>query len=426
LYEDCYCPNCKRVGSWQLADGKKPKTFNKKVFDAAIKHLHSTAMVTPKLLRDKPIKALTNETNRILNDAVNFGIGDNVVPEIMRQKLANDVFVFSGFKTYAELKTASELLLTTDGKPKPFAQFSRDVEAIHANYNKRYLEAEYYFAQGSGQMAAKWANLDDTGRYNLQYRTAGDSRVRDSHAALRDITLPADDAFWNSYYPPNGWKCRCQAVEVSKDRYKVSDSADAAVKGKAATTQIGKDGKNSLAIFRFNPGKQQIIFPPKHPYKGDLSKCNTAQLAEGSGQDEKCKVAAELQKQILQKDDFKTRRKELQDKAKIELKNVEAKHNKLDKPIAFTNKGIKEYLNQPHKYYAEKNELILDMPNVIKASTYKGFGDNIKQDNIAKVHVFETEINGDKSYLIVRENTDGVLQFYSISDSDKVLLGINK
>lgn len=344
----------------------------------------------------------------------------------MRQKLANDTFIFSGFKTYSQLKTASELLVDDTGKPKPFAQFSRDVEAIHANYNQRYLEAEYYFAQGSAQMAAKWANLDDTGRYNLQYRTAGDSRVRDSHAALRDTTLPADDIFWDEYYPPNGWKCRCQAVEVSKDRYATSDS-DAAIKaGKAATTSIGKDGKNSLAIFRFNPGKQQIIFPPKHPYKGDLSKCGNVNLAEGSGQDEKCKVAAELQKQLPQSDDFKVRRKQLQDAAKVDLKDVEVKHTDLDKPITFTTKGIKEYLNQPHKHYTEKNELIATMPNVLKNATYKGFGENIKNNEATNFHLFEIEILEDKSYLIVKENTAGVLQFYSISDSDKVLLGLKK
>ncbi len=248
------------------------------------------------MLRDKPLKALTAETNRILSDAVQFGISDNVVPEVMLEKLQNDVFVFSGFKTYAQLKTASELLLDAEGKRKPFAQFAKDITAIDENYNQKFLEAEYYFAQGSAQMAAKWADIDTSGKYLLQYRTAGDSRVRDSHAALRDTTLPADDGFWNSYYPPNGWRCRCNAVEVSKDRYAQSDSAAASEAGKAATTQIDKDGKNSLAIFRFNPGKQQIIFPPKHPYKGDLNKCSTAKA--GSGQAEKCAVATELEKQI--------------------------------------------------------------------------------------------------------------------------------
>ena len=289
--------NAKKASTWQLADGKG-KPFNKKIFDAAAKHVHEKGTVKPTIVKDKPVKDLIKETNRILTDAVNFGIADNVIPPTMLKALQDDVYLFSGMKAYAELKTASALLLDEQGKRKPFAQFAADVEKVHKNYDQRYLEAEYYFATSSAQAAASWAALDDTGRYNLQYRTAGDEKVRDSHNALRDTTLPPDDAFWQSYYPPNGWRCRCNAVEVSKERYKESDSKDAIAKGDKATTAIGKDGKNALAIFRFNPGAQKIIFPPTHPYKGDLSKCGVGKLADGSGQDEKCKVAAEIQKQI--------------------------------------------------------------------------------------------------------------------------------
>lgn len=60
--------------------------------------------------------------------------------------------------------------------------------------------------------------------------------------------------------------CRCNVVQVLKEDYPKSDSATAMQAGATATTKIGKDGKNSLSIFRFNPGKDKIIFPPKHPY----------------------------------------------------------------------------------------------------------------------------------------------------------------
>lgn len=113
-------------------------------------------------------------------------------------------------------------------------------------------------------MADKWSNFSDD--YNLQYRTAGDERVRDSHDKLRDTTLPKDDTFWDSFYPPNGWRCRCTVVEVLPEDYKVSDSKKAKEQGELATSQIGKDGKNKLEIFRFNPGKQKVVFPPSHPY----------------------------------------------------------------------------------------------------------------------------------------------------------------
>ena len=36
--------------------------------------------------------------------------------------------------------------------------------------------------------------------------------------------------------------------------------------GRAATYRAGRNGVNKDAMFRFNPGKQAVIFPPQHPY----------------------------------------------------------------------------------------------------------------------------------------------------------------
>ncbi|MDD6471780.1 MAG: phage minor head protein, partial [Bacteroidales bacterium] len=59
----------------------------------------------------------------------------------------------------------------------------------------------------------------DGNRYNLQYRTVRDSHVRPEHAALDGVTLPPSDPFWETYYPPNGWNCRCSAIQVRKTKY---------------------------------------------------------------------------------------------------------------------------------------------------------------------------------------------------------------
>lgn len=116
-------------------------------------------------------------------------------------------------------------------------------------------------------MAAKWQDVKgSSGNYNLQYRTAGDNRVREEHAALNGTTLPATDPFWRSYYPPNGWMCRCNVVEVRKEKFPESDSKEAIRKGDAATDKRDRFGNNKGAIFRFNPGAQERIFPEKHPY----------------------------------------------------------------------------------------------------------------------------------------------------------------
>ena len=184
----------------------------------------------------------------------------------MLQKLQNDAFIFSGLKTHAQLMEAGSFLRDETGKIRNFESFSHEFNKVNKDYNQNYLQAEYQFAISTSQSAANWANLDDSDRYNLQYRTASDDRVRDSHAVLHNTTLPKDDPFWLSYYPPNGWRCRCTAVEVRKSRYETSDPEQALQTGEKATSQIGKDGKNKLEIFRFNPGAEQKIFPPKHPY----------------------------------------------------------------------------------------------------------------------------------------------------------------
>ena len=50
--------------------------------------------------------------------------------------------------------------------------------------------------------------------WGYTYRTVGDNRVREEHAALEGVTLPKDDPFWTKFYPPNGWSCRCTVIAV--------------------------------------------------------------------------------------------------------------------------------------------------------------------------------------------------------------------
>jgi len=142
-----------------------------------------------------------------------------------------------------------------------FERFLNDVQKINNTYNKSYLEAEYNQVVQSTQMAVKWNDFAKDGDdYNLQYRTAGDEKVRASHAALNEISLPFSDPFWSAYLPPNGWNCRCTVEQVRKEKYPVSDSKEAIETGNFIT-DAPKD-----KIFRFNPGKEMKLFPDKHPY----------------------------------------------------------------------------------------------------------------------------------------------------------------
>ena len=194
--------------------------------------------------------------------------------DIMRRRLERSNYIFSGFKAFHELNEAFPSLIDENGNRKPFERFLNDVRKIDETYNSNYLRAEYNFVRTSATMAAKWEEFSKYGdRYNLQYRTVGDDKVRPEHAALNRVTLPITDKFWEEFYPPNGWGCRCTVVQVRKSKYPVTDHDEAMSLGELAT------GKDTKGIFRFNSGIQEKAVPDYNPYT--ISRCRDCDIAQG-------------------------------------------------------------------------------------------------------------------------------------------------
>ena len=40
--------------------------------------------------------------------------------------------------------------------------------------------------------------------------------MRPEHAALNGVVKSIDDPFWKTYYPPNGWRCRCTVMNTAE------------------------------------------------------------------------------------------------------------------------------------------------------------------------------------------------------------------
>nr|DAO18618.1 MAG TPA: minor capsid component [Caudoviricetes sp.] len=192
----------------------------------------------------------------------------------MRRRLTRSDYIFSGMKTFHELNEAFPSLLDENGNRKPFERFLNDVRKIDETYNSNYLRAEYNFVHSSAEMAAKWERfMEDGDRYNLQYRTAADGKVRPEHAALHNVTLPMSDPFWEEYYPPNGWNCRCTVVQVRKSKYPETPHDEAMALGEEA---LQRDAKG---IFHFNAGKEQKTVPDYNPYT--IRRCRDCDIAKG-------------------------------------------------------------------------------------------------------------------------------------------------
>lgn len=79
----------------------------------------------------------------------------------------------------------------------------------------------------SGRYATQMDNVEN--RPYWEYVAIMDKSTRPEHAMLNGLVYRYDDPFWQSFYPPNGWNCRCRVValsdyKVKKDKTTISDS----------------------------------------------------------------------------------------------------------------------------------------------------------------------------------------------------------
>ena len=194
--------------------------------------------------------------------------------DAMRRRLTRSNYIFSGMKAFHELHEAFPSLLDENGNRKPFERFLNDVQSIDKTYNSNYLRAEYNFVAASAEMAGRWEQfMRDGDRYNLQYRTQRDDKVRPEHTALDRVTLPLSDSFWEEFYPPNGWNCRCTVVQVRKSKYPETSHDEAMRLGDEA---LQRDTKG---VFRFNAGKEGKSVPDYNPYT--IRRCRDCDVAKG-------------------------------------------------------------------------------------------------------------------------------------------------
>lgn len=69
-------------------------------------------------------------------------------------------------------------------------------------------------AYNAGQYQTYMADVEN--RPYWQYDAVGDHRTRAAHAAMDGLVFRYDDPFWTTFYPPNGYRCRCSVMALSE------------------------------------------------------------------------------------------------------------------------------------------------------------------------------------------------------------------
>lgn len=136
------------------------------------------------------------------------------------------------------LETIREAVQTALDEGVPFAQFQKElkprlqklgwwgegriVDPVTGKIRKAHLGSPrrlltiYRANLRSARAAGQWERIQRTKRAlpYLLYQFGPSERHRPQHASKVDLVLPVDDPFWATWYPPNGWGCKCWVRQI--------------------------------------------------------------------------------------------------------------------------------------------------------------------------------------------------------------------
>lgn len=113
-----------------------------------------------------------------------------------------------------QVETALQSTLTNGGTLESFQQ-----QFANSGMSTGYIETVYRTNLGTAYGAGRVREIErviDVVPY-VQYRTAQDVRVRESHAVLDGKVFDTRSAQWQDIAPPNGFNCRCGMVVIDPE-----------------------------------------------------------------------------------------------------------------------------------------------------------------------------------------------------------------
>ncbi len=256
-YGKCFCPVCASNENTPLDPDPKidreAKRLARLIYNGKLKE----GDIDPKLtiLVAEKLKEAILEGYGINADEIKYDTADYN----MLKNLEKNVYAFSAAKNFQQLKEMNMALKDEEGNIRSFSNFRKISQSINYQYNHDWLETEYNTAINSATMASRWTDFEQNKKIMplLEYKTAGDDRVREAHQVLDGVKKDMDDPFWDTYYPPNGFNCRCTVIQITSG----IETPDQRIRH----PEVPK-------MFQTNLAKQGLVFPDDHPYYDGVPK----------------------------------------------------------------------------------------------------------------------------------------------------------
>lgn len=309
-----------------------------------------------------------------LRKAVSGVVGDEAHTDMAAQFNAN-VSRFAAYKAYhatRELNGIEADEIDSRGK------------AILNKYN-RWQAAEYNTAMSRARTARQYHDftsdpISNELYPNLKWLPSRSATPREAHMLFWNRVWAKNDPFWNENTPGSLWNCKCDWEETDEP-----------------VTNGNPGGNVSARGLEGNPAKTGEIFTDECPYVKNSDR--------------------EAEHQVL-----KTLWKSNFNWALENVRGKAVKNKSVDEEITLSRRGIKEFLNQNHDEYIIKNEMIRSIRDILENAKY--MGETHYAGKVSKI--FKTQIKGKDNFIIVNRDIDNNLFLHSITESEKVLTGINK
>ena len=370
----------------------QPKLYANGGFDVEHK-------IDPDLFTDS-YTALNEAVERAVKLSVKWGKPDKG----FIQELKRNNAVFAAFKAHREQNDLAGLLVDDDGNARSFDSFRMAAAPVIGEYNVNWLQTEYTTAVRVARTAVRFKQYEKDGDLypNGEWLPSRAAEPRMSHRKYYHTVRRLTDPWWETHYPGCVWGCQCDMRNTGKPITHIGDNPAAPGAEPTTVPPSEEAGVRSPGLSR-NPARSGELFSRDHPYF--TSAYPGAEKA----------VAKKMQTI-----DVKQARKEVQEWAKREVVGKSFLNQEIGKEIEITSTGIKEALNQPHKYIREKNEAIRNIKQIIhEAHRVLYRSDDKGNQMVVGYHYLEFELAGEKSYIVIRETKDGRLMFYSVVDKIK-------
>lgn len=338
---------------------------------------------------------LFNEIWSTLNLATDKGFGKRVSTDpgfAFYNELKHNNAVFSAFKVHRMQNDMAALLVDSKGRLKPFERWLKEVQPIAGHQVKRWLRTEYDTAVLRAHQAADWIQFEEEKDVlpNLEWMSSTSANPGADHQIYWGVILPVEHSFWDIHRPGDRWNCKCSLHSTDKP----------ATDGSIPPAGTGEKPSPGLDN---NPGKDARIFSSSHPY--------FRHAYQG---------AEEAVEKLMLKLEVKEQRKRIKQWATENLVSTRMWVPGMNTEIGFNVSGIKEALNQPHKYLKEKNDALLKMPDLLRKAEYVRFDPDTKGNPMVKgYHYLKVRIAEEDSYIVVRELENGKRYFYTIVERIK-------